>query len=190
MDLEKLIRDVPNFDWILIHCGNTDEDTAGCLLVGSQALTEPGDMKIINSTIAYKRFYPMVIEAATNETLYIKLSDNDQLKGSITMDSNNDQDFKLPESGVKLSTEDIDKLFTWNAEQRNEMAIGAGALVGALIDELERNAETYIRLTNPTPGGHACNFTLVQGRQDLIAPIGITLGFKSITDTSLEVYNA
>ena len=28
------LQDVPNFKWILIHCGNTDEHTAGCLLVG------------------------------------------------------------------------------------------------------------------------------------------------------------
>ena len=28
------IVDVPNFEYILIHCGNTDEHTAGCLLVG------------------------------------------------------------------------------------------------------------------------------------------------------------
>ena len=28
------VLDVPNFKYILIHCGNTDEDTAGCLLLG------------------------------------------------------------------------------------------------------------------------------------------------------------
>ena len=27
------IRNVPNFEYILIHCGNTDEHTKGCLLV-------------------------------------------------------------------------------------------------------------------------------------------------------------
>ena len=28
------LQDVPNFKWILIHTGNTDEHTAGCLIVG------------------------------------------------------------------------------------------------------------------------------------------------------------
>jgi hypothetical protein len=77
-----------------------------------------------------------------------------------------------------------------DAEQRNEMEIGAGALVGALIDELVKNVETYIRLENPEQDGYTCNYTLVQGKQEFISPIGIALGFKSVTDSKLEAHNA
>jgi hypothetical protein len=72
------ILNVPNFEFILIHCGNTDEDTAGCLLVGSQALTEPGEMRVLQSTAAYRRFYPMVVDAAANGDLCIHFVDNDR----------------------------------------------------------------------------------------------------------------
>lgn len=184
------IRDVPNFKWILIHIGNTDKDTAGCLLVGSQAITEPGDLKIISSTAAYRRIYPMVVDAAANETLSITFLDNDRTQRRIDMNSNTDENFKLPKSGNKLSKKEKKELFMWNAEQRNEMEIGAGSLVGALIDELVKNAETYIRLENPEPDGYTCNYTLVQGKQNFIAPIGIALGFKKVTDKKLEVHNA
>jgi hypothetical protein len=72
------IQDVPGFEWILIHCGNTDEDTMGCLLVGSQAITTPGDMSITASTVAYRRFYPMVAPVAGNGDLTIAFEDNDR----------------------------------------------------------------------------------------------------------------
>lgn len=72
------IQNVPDFEFILIHCGNTDEDTAGCLLVGSQALTEPGDMRIAQSTAAYRRLYTQVVDAAENGELTIRIEDNDR----------------------------------------------------------------------------------------------------------------
>ena len=72
------IQNVPNFTFILIHCGNTDEDTDGCLLVGSQALTEPGEMRVTQSTGAYRRFYPMVVDAAAAGDLKIRFEDNDR----------------------------------------------------------------------------------------------------------------
>ncbi len=72
------LQDVPNFTWILIHCGNTDNDTDGCLLVGSHAITEPGDMSITSSGAAYKRFYPLVVDSAANGTLSITYRDNDR----------------------------------------------------------------------------------------------------------------
>ena len=59
------VCDVPNFKYILIHCGNTDEDTAGCLLVGDTQennSTKTGGF-IGKSTQAYQRIYPPIAKA-------------------------------------------------------------------------------------------------------------------------------
>ena len=59
------VRDVPGFEYILIHTGNTDEHTAGCLLVGSsqnENLTKKNGF-IGASTTAYKRIYPPIAKA-------------------------------------------------------------------------------------------------------------------------------
>ena len=59
------VLDVPGFEYILIHCGNTDEHTAGCLLVGdsqeNNQITKDGF--IGRSTQAYRRIYPKIAEA-------------------------------------------------------------------------------------------------------------------------------
>ena len=59
------VCDVPNFKYILLHCGNTDEDTAGCLLLCDTQ--ENNDIKtngfIGKSTQAYKRVYPKIAKA-------------------------------------------------------------------------------------------------------------------------------
>jgi len=55
---------VPNFSDILIHIGNTDEDTAGCILIGEQSVQNvTGKGYIGNSTSAYKRIYPRIAKA-------------------------------------------------------------------------------------------------------------------------------
>ena len=62
------VRDVPNFQYILIHCGNTDEHTSGCLLVG-KTQTSNKDAKdgfIGKSTQAYFDIYPSIAEALEN----------------------------------------------------------------------------------------------------------------------------
>lgn len=51
------VRDVPGFEYILIHTGNTDEHTAGCLLVGN---TSDYKGMIGSSVDAYKRVYPQI----------------------------------------------------------------------------------------------------------------------------------
>ena len=62
------VLDVPNFKYILIHCGNTDEDTAGCLLLGDTQ--ENNNIKengfIGRSTLAYMRTYPDIATALEN----------------------------------------------------------------------------------------------------------------------------
>ena len=56
------ILDVPNFTYILIHAGNTDESTSGCLLVGEtqQDLDRSKDGFIGHSVTAYKKMYAKV----------------------------------------------------------------------------------------------------------------------------------
>lgn len=71
------VLNVPNFNFILIHIGNTDQDTDGCLLVGEQAITTVGDMRVNYSTAAYQRLYTSVISSALAGELKIEYLDND-----------------------------------------------------------------------------------------------------------------
>jgi len=59
------VRDVPNFEYILIHTGNTDEHTAGCLLLGNTQQTnfDSSNGFVGSSVDAYKRVYPPIAEA-------------------------------------------------------------------------------------------------------------------------------
>ena len=56
------VRDVPGFEYILIHTGNTDEHTSGCLLLGdSQTNNQIKEDGFIGSSVqAYKRVYPPI----------------------------------------------------------------------------------------------------------------------------------
>ena len=71
------LQDVPNFKYILIHTGNTDEHTAGCLLLGEtqQDLDKGKDGFVGGSGDAYKKMYPKVRDALLNgEKVTIKYS--------------------------------------------------------------------------------------------------------------------
>ena len=55
------VKDVPGFEYILIHIGNDEDDTAGCLLLGSTADANKGF--IGGSTGAYKKAYAKISHA-------------------------------------------------------------------------------------------------------------------------------
>jgi hypothetical protein len=60
------LQDVPNFKYILIHIGNTDRDTAGCILVGSRPNDKDNGV-LDYSTKAYRDLYPQVRDALLDD---------------------------------------------------------------------------------------------------------------------------
>jgi|TARA_B100000212_G_scaffold3576_2_gene2658 hypothetical protein len=59
------IQDVPGFSWILIHQGNFENNTSGCLLLGnSQQDLDVSDKGFIGASAdAYKKAYPKISNA-------------------------------------------------------------------------------------------------------------------------------
>ena len=62
------VMNVPNFEYILLHIGNDDSHTAGCLLIGD---SQENNMIIKDGFIgksgnAYKRIYPKIAKALEN----------------------------------------------------------------------------------------------------------------------------
>ena len=64
------LLDVPAFDGILIHCGNTAKDTDGCILVGENKIKG----QVINSQDTFRKLYPLLMAACKrNESITIKI---------------------------------------------------------------------------------------------------------------------
>ncbi len=74
------LQNVPNFKYILIHCGYTHKDTAGCLIVGDDITGNiHGDGKLPHSSQAYKRIYPPIADAImAGEKVTIQYIDYDK----------------------------------------------------------------------------------------------------------------
>ena len=71
------VRDVPGFNYILIHPGNTGKDTDGCYLPGTWARRWPQPF-VFRSRQAYAQLYELVVDAAEAGSLTIEFVDADQ----------------------------------------------------------------------------------------------------------------
>lgn len=53
------LLDVPGYDGVLIHIGNTDKNSAGCILVGQNKVVG----QVINSTDTFRKLYDVLSQA-------------------------------------------------------------------------------------------------------------------------------
>ena len=103
------IQDVPGFEWILIHTGNTDEHTAGCLLVGEtqQDLDKGKDGFVGGSGDAYKKMYPKVRNALQNNDKVTIEYTHINLDGATEAPTQTSDDDKLDKILKKVSAMEI-----------------------------------------------------------------------------------
>lgn len=74
------VKDVPGFEYILIHTGNTEKDTEGCLIVGKKIGSLENRRAVLDSKQAYKEIYPLISDAINrNEEVTIKYMNHEQL---------------------------------------------------------------------------------------------------------------
>jgi hypothetical protein len=57
------VKDVPRFQFILVHWGNTDDDTEGCYIVGTVFGKVKGQDGVLNSRGKYTAIYPIIWRA-------------------------------------------------------------------------------------------------------------------------------
>ena len=70
------LQDVPNYEWVYIHVGNTDDHTEGCLLVGYGANRADLENTVSRSRDAYTDLYKLILAAiAAGEEIEIKIKE-------------------------------------------------------------------------------------------------------------------
>ena len=67
-----LLLDVPQFTGILIHSGNTVQDTSGCILVGT--VDKTNNIKAGTSTPALKNLIALIEEATKKGKVFITIN--------------------------------------------------------------------------------------------------------------------
>lgn len=60
-----LLLDVPNFEGIRIHPGNTHKDTEGCILVGESVVADGDTARLVRSRQAFDRLFSLMDRAGS-----------------------------------------------------------------------------------------------------------------------------
>lgn len=63
------LMNVPSFEGIRVHAGNTSADTEGCLILGENKQVG----KVINSRATINKFYPIIKKACSNGKVTIEI---------------------------------------------------------------------------------------------------------------------
>ena len=63
------LMNVPSFEGIRIHAGNTSADTEGCLILGKNKQVG----KVLNSRATINKFYPIIKDACSNGKVTIEI---------------------------------------------------------------------------------------------------------------------
>lgn len=67
------LQNVPNYKYILVHCGNTPKDTKGCLLPG---VADPNNERVNQSTDTFLRIFPFIAKPLIRgEKVFIEVQD-------------------------------------------------------------------------------------------------------------------
>lgn len=71
------VCDVPGREQILIHCGNTVDDSRGCIEAGGQIVASTEGFKIMGGTSqpAYRHLYPILLNAVKSGPVTLTITD-------------------------------------------------------------------------------------------------------------------